>query len=731
MPLPIIPSGVDEDAVGPVDIIVFITGPLGTYAPVETTPYPGTISIGVAIPGPTHNPIPRVPPYEIPPPDPDTGIIPKETPPPRVMSVVGYDDNDVKGLSAVRGINQDGSGSATFYGTAPDDGDTVEVVVGNTVRQTFKVQTRDAIIAAQGEEADQTVTVSGPGYVTELAKVRVLPDLGAEDPTRLGAPAQKTRYWNWTASTGIDDTAWPRPVVTDPFYGGQPGTLGGQRFVRPQGLPYDVQWIGPRSAVSAIPVGDWYLRAAFSIPEGLYNVYAFANDEHETWIDGVKVLERTGFYNGQMEKLSEPLQLSGTHFHFISVRATNRSGRGGYGMVIMPFNDTSRNGIPYVQTGVSGWKCLGYPATPPGMTAGKILRIIKAEAQVRDAWPGWTLMFTDDHDSAGQPWPVLYGASTEVGQDFLTVLGQFAESDFDWVASPTGRRLYCYRKGNVPGRAVTITDRTQMQVTTDSSNVVDSLLVQYDGPDGNLYVPDDPVVGGREGYVTLSGVTSRSEALRLGRALLSVQSQPKTTRTPTPLQIGEGGAGDFDFDLGDTVDGYRIQTLNITEAEDGKVTVMPDLQDPLDVLQAEINRTLAKYASGANGGSLLSGDGRPTTPGAVGTGVEYAIPVMGCHGYLSDVTDPLGPFAVERPCSINRFHGWLRFAGVTDTVIRLQINGVPVSATTIPAGRTYWNHTTGPGGFLLLAGDQLSNSLEPDGANGARGLVINTQASVA
>lgn len=710
--------------VGNITVQVDILGINGASVPVKANPRLGLISVGVAIAGPHSNPIPRLSPYALG--APVDGVVAIEAPPEHLMYASGYRSF---GSQLHRAVNDVGSGQASFRDdVVPSQDDVIELVVGSRVMQSIIAEQSAAVFNDPGEESAVAITYSGPGYAAELGKVRILPDLGAEDPTRLGAPAQKTRFFDWTASTGIDDTLWDSPVITEPYYGGQPGTLTAQRFTRPVGLPWDeTPWIAPMDASGAIPIGDFYLRASFQIPSGVYNVFVFANDEHETWIDGVKVCERTGFYNGQMEKAT--ITLTGNHFHFIAARATNRGGRGGYGLVIMPVNDTSVNGEAIVLTGVAGWKVLGYPTAPPGMTAGKILGIAKAEAQVRSAWPGWELMFSDTHDSAGQPWETLYGVGVEVGTSFLDLLGQLGETDFDWVASPTGRQLYCYRKGNLPGHQFVLDSIAEYQIQMDSNRCIDSLLVQYDGDDGNIYLGS----GGREGYVTLSGVKDRSKAIELGLKLLEIQLQPRTTYTISPLPYGEGGLEDVTFDLGDRYGlfgGPSLRELTITEDDEGKVTILPGLTDPLDLLEAQIDRILARYAAGANDGSLLAGDGRPTKPPTAGTGIEYPIDAMGCHGFLSNLTAPLGPFVTERPCSISRFYGNLRVAGTTATVIRLQVNGDNVSATTIPAGETYWSHRLGSGGILMLAGDSLTYEVETAGV-GAQGLVIHTNASVA
>jgi LysM domain len=115
---------------------------------------------------------------------------------------------------------------------------------------------------------------------------------------------------------------------------------------------------------------------------------------------------------------------------------------------------TSRT--PVFRTTAAYWLCAPYPPSPPGMTVGRVVRVLLEEAQRRGALEGVTLDFTDEVDSDGKSWDPVSDIVTKVGTDYLTFLAkELAETYADFWMHPAQRRLSAWRKGTrgvvVPG----------------------------------------------------------------------------------------------------------------------------------------------------------------------------------------------------------------------------------------------------------------------------------------
>lgn len=97
----------------------------------------------------------------------------------------------------------------------------------------------------------------------------------------------------------------------------------------------------------------------------------------------------------------------------------------------------------------SAWKLVAYPAEPPGMTVGNVLRLARKEAFNRgNTWINdWQLMFTDSVDSAGKAWPVVSDIATKVGTNYLTFLQELSVTYIDFWAAPGTKKLYAWNKG--------------------------------------------------------------------------------------------------------------------------------------------------------------------------------------------------------------------------------------------------------------------------------------------
>jgi hypothetical protein len=95
------------------------------------------------------------------------------------------------------------------------------------------------------------------------------------------------------------------------------------------------------------------------------------------------------------------------------------------------------------------WRCVHYPETLPGFTAGHIIRLLLEQAQADGELLGWTLLFDDINDANGNPWPVGQQITLPMGLDLLSVLRQLATTHIDFRMDQASRRLIATRIGEL------------------------------------------------------------------------------------------------------------------------------------------------------------------------------------------------------------------------------------------------------------------------------------------
>lgn len=438
-----------------VEVAVYVLGPQVTGPPPPLRVAPAPVDVGVVVPGSDGNPL----------------FVNDPDPPaqPGIMRVYvgGALPAAAWGKACQRAISDPGTGQVTVERTDPtaaaDYGDPIDFYLGSRLVQTAIVERREDVRITADEERSELVGLGGRGVVAELDNALVYPDLGAEEPARLGAPVQTERHMNWTSSTWGPTAAWTGAVATNPLYGDED-----PRFARPDGWPpaEAAQWIWDRpGTLPWHPTGDVYFRYEFGVSlPGPHMVWAAASDDYELWLDGTQVLSRSGFYTGQAESVQVDL---GNHFHQIAVRATNRVGRGGLIFAVLPILSS---GLLGTAAGASGpWvRCTGYPTTPPGTTAGRAMRALVAEAAYRHAAAGspfgWSCGFGDYVDSNGRSWDTVTDLTIPVGLSLLGVLAQLAEAHVDWTFMPGARRLLMFRKDEMGRNTALPPDLTELTV---------------------------------------------------------------------------------------------------------------------------------------------------------------------------------------------------------------------------------------------------------------------------
>lgn len=351
------------------------------------------------------------------------------------------------GSAQVQLANTDANLAAVTFG------DFVRFDLDGTPRFLMLVEAIDTVSIAPNEEVDEVTTISGRGSLAQWEQAIVLPPNGV-----IGQPYTETRVFDWgaaeldiTLSTATAPTAWNAAVELFQVGRGSEGTP-------PADFPYawlgkPLGWSDPTGywvwsqaldATPAVPAGTSYFARDVNITaDGYHAVYMAADDFHRLKIDGVTISEYTDGGEGFTHTLRADLYLTaGTHR--VAVEATNQAyGLGGFVFALWS-QDVNRDDDTLVLRADTTWAANGYPATPPGFTAGKVIRVLLEEAQANGALTGWTLDFTDTVDSDGAAWPTDQQWSFRVGMDLLSVLRQLGSSDIDFIADPSSLTLHAY-----------------------------------------------------------------------------------------------------------------------------------------------------------------------------------------------------------------------------------------------------------------------------------------------
>jgi len=332
---------------------------------------------------------------------------------------------------AVRRVNEAGDGLAEIPLRHPrvgkvdyrrvcrlvEDGETIKAFVVNKI---------DDTVIGSGNERRRSF--SGDGMLSRLGEMLRLGPTGVTSALQ----ADKRRY-DWGA-VELDVTGWSNSTI---FVQPRDDLIAGS--VRPVAWPTPIQgetlgvpWIHWRAPYITHPAETGYWHKTFTLATTSEVIlFATASDELEVCVDGVELLA---------EKLQGPnsvwwytykcgaLLAAGDHTLRIKVTVVNATGAGG--LIAAGFT-TGEQGIEdlILATGTStnaalfngGWRVLRFPATPPGMTPGQIMRIGQQEAAARDCEVP-ARSFTDTLDSRGDAWVPIAGFMHPTPQKELDVL---------------------------------------------------------------------------------------------------------------------------------------------------------------------------------------------------------------------------------------------------------------------------------------------------------------------
>lgn len=456
VPAPELTGGVENWILDPANVIFVpsVSAPSldGGVQPWPTQPtepiYPPSVPAPVLIGG-VHHTWSDTPPAEIPPrprwpgdPTPPWPPGYQYGPPTSELGVSGFPYRT--SASCQPQLNDAGSGSFTTYGPGPSLGQTITYTSGGGAVFLGVADEITSVIADAGEEASQLVTVTTPGKLAvDWGDTVVYPDFGAGDPIRTGQPPQDDRIWGWPMN-GLNDPAltWTTSV------GGDNTRYGTEReiFALPDNWPDNkAQWMWTSKVdIKDQPEGWCFFRMPFGLFPGTYSLFVCAYDYAKVYIDGALVA--TIEQGGTTQRVDLDFDWD---YHLIAIEAYALGGGvAGVLVSLLQRHAASFGGTPCYSRG--GWKALERPTVSMRATVGKVLLRLVEEAGARGAPAGnWSCGFSEESDSAGNPWPKGEDApliTTKVGSTYWDILQQFSESMIDFYAAPGSSTLLAFVK---------------------------------------------------------------------------------------------------------------------------------------------------------------------------------------------------------------------------------------------------------------------------------------------
>ena len=381
-------------------------------------------------------------------------------------------------------LSEAGSGSFVLQN---DDADNATLTLDDPRFVTFRVNGAGAwtmlveafekTLVGSAEDAEATKW-SGRGHLAYLERGVVYPSRGVNT-----LPIEEDRLFNWTSPV-FDDSAWghvhsPGRAMQIMIPGGWGSTSVGTLVDR-QFPDWDASalWPSPGTAYKGTP-GDVYFRQSVTIvAQGTYTLFIIMDNTGEFYVDGTLVgspgsSDGNGFHTQTVATVdlspgthtfaahvlniarpTQPYNADGTQdrnpgmlmWALYPVDAT------GAGPTLVDYLPGTHRPIPAgnaIAHSDSTCRAAAFPASPPGMTPGQVIRIALEEAQGRGALAGVALDFTDDVDSNGSPWPNVADIATKVGNDLLTFYREIAGTYVDLWMQPGSLTLSAYRNGTM------------------------------------------------------------------------------------------------------------------------------------------------------------------------------------------------------------------------------------------------------------------------------------------
>lgn len=402
----------------------------------------------------------------------------------------------------------------------------------------------------------------------ELEAVQVVQTLDArivypeQGPNSLGVDPRLFTFASNAYSLPFDgDPLWSLPVAatsTQALPDDWPG--GGTRIWGPL---YDT---GPGASPDT-PVGDAYFVHDVTIPaDDNYVVAATADDEVDVWLAGAYLFGSRGRYQWRKTHKWEGFLPAGVYRW--AIKGRNLAGAAiNNAWVLGTVRRLDSNGDPTIavaSTGTGGlWRVYetNIDAPLPGFSVGEVLRQVLLDPARTLEGPALVRSFTDDLDTAGQPWQTeVEGVAlpVPVGTTGVELLKLLADAGYGYFKlrhdRTTGQRvLDAWVQDPSPATAgpVVLEEGRQIvggRASKDWSPAVDRLLVATD----EGYVEYDRVGVGREALLSLGSADADTRDT-VANAKLDELEDPAPT-IDVRLAPGEAPLPFVDYQLGSFVD---------------------------------------------------------------------------------------------------------------------------------------------------------------------------------
>lgn len=489
----------------------------------------------------------------------------------------------------------------------------------------------------EGEEAAQVMTFTGLGHLALLGRMVVY-------PVRLDAnPPQDTRLFNWTTSE-YDDSSWDAAT--------QVSSIFDARFnypwsVAPGGIAQgwynenaQLLWTADGTTANAEP-GRRYFRRHLSIAaSGNYLIQFICDNYGVLYVDGDRVIAQpqVADVNNFYQTATATVFLdAGDHiiagWGYNVGLITDTQNPAGFAWALYPIDETG-NAQLSVATSGGGDDLVLYQEDPPGMTIGRVMRVMFEEGQARGVLPGASLTFDDVVDTAGNEWDEVTDIAVPVGQDVLTAWGGFADAYADIAPTPGVLEFNAWRYGEKPGPSpAAVTVRTNEWTGAEPEATVLLLRAQ------DFWTERDSgsELDRREEMLSVGSQQSLAEVQRQADAQLAIKAR---LQYEIALEVGQITTDDLPYHgyvtgsvLPDiqqpdgTTANERVRSIHVSEVEEnGTAKVAIICRDVLLEAAERDARVLRNLVLGDAGGSRAA---QPANSGGSGgnsgtaTGASY------------------------------------------------------------------------------------------------------------
>lgn len=549
----------------------------------------------------------------------------------RLFNAAGVKISDLATQSGVRFqdvFDDVGTGGLTLQ---LDDADAGLVQIGTEVRCymfgqpvfSFPILQQPTInLWGDGEEAAQTMSITGAGRAKLLDKAKVYPPQGldaainAQHRLYTFASVDFPNAGTWgnaleiIRSGNLDPGARKVPIEYTTVVSGEIEVVETVWVPAPNGWPVpDAYWIWGQLDTSV--VGKNFFRKTFHITSTrTVAIMATADNYFTLYLDGTPLLGETDIEGNWKDYKRVDIKLeAGWHtFGCIGVNAPIAPGYENPSAILAAICDIdveSKPILPAIIQTDSSWQALPYPNPEPGWTPGQIMLDAITEAQARGALAGFAVDFTAFNDSLGNPWPFLEGYSVAIGSSVLDMLkGLVDQGHVDWRVKPGGKLLQMFNQtaiGINSGVTYEVTGdiETQMLVSqrfVPQSEILNRFLVKWS--EGYFEINDNAsqaAWGDYEGFLSIDA-PSKPDALAQAQVVINDTANPVYAVVMQVDPLGEDTSPYGAYGPGERVRArnpaggltwYQVQSITVAQTESSRPTIALELNARLSQSQRE------------------------------------------------------------------------------------------------------------------------------------------------